>query len=315
MFRSFVTSIVLALCVIAGPELARAQDTPAADAAAATNNAGSDVEQAVGQQLTRLQEAFNAGQADGVAAIFLPTGELIDEAGTTHSGREQVTDLLTGFFTNFPSAKMQLELESVRPITAQLAAVDMVRAITTADGAERAVSRSNLVFTQQDGAWLIATSRDVPAENELSPHQHLQPLAWMVGDWVDEGGESLIQIHCDWAKDQNYLLVEYLVKREGQEELSSQQRLGWDPVQEQVRSWVFDTDGGFGDGLWTKVGETWIVKSSAVMPDGTTGSATFVIEPQGKDRFIMRGLDRVLGDEVREDVEMTIVKKPPQSNK
>ena len=191
----------------------------------------------------------------------------------------------------------------------------MVRAITTADGAERAVSRSNLVFTQQDGAWLIATSRDVPAESELSPHQHLQPLAWMVGDWVDEGGESLIQIHCDWAKDQNYLLVEYLVKREGQEELSSQQRLGWDPVQEQVRSWVFDTDGGFGEGLWTKVGETWIVKSSAVMPDGTTGSATFVIEPQGKDRFIMRGLDRVLGDEVREDVEMTIVKKPPQSNK
>ncbi len=316
MSRSFVMSIVFAMCAMAGPEFARAQAAPAADAATATATSGGspEVEQAIAQQLARLQESFNAGQADGAVAVFLPTGELVDEAGVTHSGREQVAELFAGFFAKFPGAKMQLEVESVRPITPQLAAVDMVRAITTADGKERAVTRSNLTFAQQDGAWLIASSRDVPAEAELSPHQHLEPLGWLVGDWVDEGADSLIQIHCDWSKDENFLLVDYLIKREGQVELSSQQRIGWDPVYEQVRSWVFDADGGFGEALWNKVGETWVMKSSAVMPDGATGSATFIIEPQGKDRFVMRGLDRILGEDVREDVEMTIVKKPPQSS-
>ena len=31
------------------------------------------------------------------------------------------------------------------------------------------------------------------------------------------------------------------------------QRIGWDPAAKQIRSWEFDSEGGFGEGTW---GET-----------------------------------------------------------
>ena len=60
---------------------------------------------------------------------------------------------------------------------------------------------------------------------------------------------------------------------------------------------------------------SWIIKSTAVMPDGQTGSATIVMEPAGKDKFVMKGLDRIVGDDTQSDFQVTIVRKPPQPSK
>ena len=147
-----------------------------------------------------MQEAFNAGQVDVLASLFLPTAELTDEHGTTHSGRAALSELFAGFLSEFPAAKMRIDLESVRVITPQLATGDLVRAITIPQGEARAISRSAMTFVLQDGAWLIAVGRDVPADAEQSPHQQLESMAWLIGDWVDEGAESLIQIHASGAR-------------------------------------------------------------------------------------------------------------------
>ena len=47
-----------------------------------------------------------------------------------------------------------------------------------------------------------------------------------------------------------------------------EQRIGWDAANKQIRSWLFRSDGGFAEGVWSLVGETWIVKKSEVMPNG-----------------------------------------------
>ncbi len=44
--------------------------------------------------------------------------------------------------------------------------------------------------------------------------------------------------------------------------MKSSQRLGWDPVQQKIRSWTFDADGGFSEGYWTPTENGWIVKST-----------------------------------------------------
>ena len=46
------------------------------------------------------------------------------------------------------------------------------------------------------------------------------------------------------------------------------QRIGWDPLTKQIKSWVFDSEGGYGDGLWTRKGNQWVIKSTGVLPDG-----------------------------------------------
>ena len=68
-----------------------------------------------------------------------------------------------------------------------------------------------------------------------------------------------------------------------------------------MRSWAFDSDGGYGDAHWTAIDTGWVLKSSAVLPDGQTGSATLFIEPVDKDKFVMRGFDRIVGDETNDD--------------
>ena len=44
--------------------------------------------------------------------------------------------------------------------------------------------------------------------------------------------------------------------------------IGWDPATEQIRSRVFDSDGGFGQGTWKKKGNRWYIQQSGVLPDG-----------------------------------------------
>ncbi len=117
---------------------------------------------------------------------------------------------------------------------------------------------------------------------------------------------------CQWSEDGNYLLRKFVVTMAGETVLDTEQRLGWDPLSKKIKSWSFDSDGGTGEGYWTEIEGRWIVKTTAVLPDGQTASATVVYQPIDDDQFLMRGLDRIVGDGYAPDFEATIVKKPPQ---
>ena len=46
------------------------------------------------------------------------------------------------------------------------------------------------------------------------------------------------------------------------DDLEGTQVIGWDPAAGTIRSWMFDSDGGFGEGTWSKKDNSWIVKFS-----------------------------------------------------
>jgi uncharacterized protein (TIGR02246 family) len=259
-----------------------------------------------------LVARFNRGSASEVAALFLPNAELTDDAGNVHKGRKEIEEILTRFFERFPGAQLQQQIVSTRPIGSWLAIQDGVQTIVTKDGREKSVNRYTAVLVHLEGGWAYATCQQHPDEQEPTLHDRLQPLAWLVGDWVDEGSDAVVAMSCRWSDDENFLLVSYESKIQGKAGMRSTQRIGWDPLTQRVRSWVFDSDGGYGEGHWTPVDNSWIVKSTAVMPDGQTGSATIVLEPAGRDKFVMKGLDRILGDGTLPDFQVTIVRKPPQ---
>ena len=77
-------------------------------------------------------------------------------------------------------------------------------------------------------------------------------LEWLVGDWVDEGDHGVVHTTCRWSDDKSFLLREFTIKVPGQPISSGAQRIGWDAGREQFRSWVFDSDGGHSEGLWTE---------------------------------------------------------------
>jgi hypothetical protein len=157
--------------------------------------------------------------------------------------------------------------------------------------------------------------RDFAEESALSPGEQLQPLHWMIGDWVNEGADARVKITYRLSEDKNYILGDFdITDLEGVKHTSSQ-RIGWDPRLGKPRSWMFDSDGGFAEGIWTQTDDGWLVSSTAVMPDGISGSANLKLVPGDPSRFVIAGSNRVVGNDVEDDFEITIVKQPPAAGK
>src|SRR5262249_29873566 len=152
--------------------------------------------------------------------------------------------------------------------------------------------RYTVVHVKQNGKWFMALARDAEGERPSNKEQ-LQPLAWLVGDWVDDGGNVVVFSSCRRSPDGNFLLQEFKLQVGGQPAMDVSQRIGWDPLSKCIRSWVFDSEGGFGQSMWTRNGETWLIKAHGVRPDGKTASATNTLVPTGMDGYVWRSTDRI----------------------
>jgi len=283
----------------------------AASSAVAQNDPDTAAIRAADEQLVK---AFNAGKADELAAMFLPKGELVDEEGIVYAGQAAIKDLLTKFFEKFPGAKLTHDVDSIRVI-GPVAFEEGTRTIVTKDESDAAQVSYILIRTKIGNGWPIVSLRDYD-DADLTPNERLQPLAVLVGDWVNEGNDAAVRISYRWSDDKNFLLGDFHVGKNGSTVMQSTQRIGFDPLAGKIRSWMFDSDGGFGEGLWTHLEDgSWVIKSTAVLPDGQTGSATITLTPKGKDRYTLKGTDRIAGDERDEDYEYVVTRRPPMPNK
>jgi uncharacterized protein (TIGR02246 family) len=269
---------------------------------------------AVRKRAEQLVTAFNAGKVDDVTGVFLPNGELIDETGRVYQGTQQIKDLLAAFFQQFPGAKLALDIETVR-IAGPVAIEEGTRTMTTADGKEKSRFRYIGVWAKTDKGWQVASFRDFTDDAGPSPNEHLQPLAWLIGDWINEGADGKVTITYRWSENKNYLLGDFQINSANGTNRTSTQRIGWDPSLGRIRSWLFDTDGGFAEGFWTVLEDGAVIKSSSVNPDGTTATVTMNIITKDKDHYTIEGTDRVVGDNLEEDFEITVTRRPPAASK
>lgn len=255
-------------------------------------------------------KAFNDGKAEAVVALFLPEGELVDEDGNVYQGKEDLQKLFSGYFTKFPDATLSLDLESIRVLGSDLAVEEGTRYLSSKE-AGKAQVRYTILRTKKDGKWLIASIREFYDDPLPTSGQRLAALDWMIGDWVSEETDLAVKISYRWAEDKNFILGDFLASRGGEVVMKSTQRIGWDPLAGKVRSWLFDSDGGFAEGSWTFVDDSWVIKSQATMPDGVTGSATVTMLPKGNNQFTMRGTERLIGEGRAEDFDITVTRAPP----
>ncbi len=300
-FRFRVAHLATLSLLLGG--LASAADTQPDAAVAAVRESGE-----------QLAKHFNAGKVDDVAGMFLPAGELIDEAGVVYRGQAEIKGLLGAFFKQFPGAKLAVDVESIRPV-GPVAIDEGTRTMTTADGMLKSRFRYIAVWANTEDGWRLASFRDFVDDPVPTPHDHLQPLAWLEGEWINEGADGKVSISYRWSEDKNYLLGEFQLKSAAGATRKSTQRVGWDPSTGRIRSWLFDSDGGFAEGFWTVIDDGIVIKSSSVNPDGTTATATLNITPTDKDHFSIEGTDRIVGGNLDDDFEITVVRRPPAAGK
>jgi len=293
---------ILALGATLG--LVVAQDQPAREPApvpkgdfqtAASQERESDV-RAITELLASFVKAYNEKNAKALGALFTADAEIEDEDGEITRGRDAIVERYSGIFKESGQDKLALDTDSLRFIGTDIAVEEGTAALSTGADTPPRTNRYSVIYARQGGRWLHARIRDEQPDED-SPHEQLQLLTWMLGEWEDESDDGIVKTHCKWSDDGNFLLRDFDVKVEGRIALRGTQRIGWDAQRKQFRTWVFDDRGGFAEGLLSRDGERWSTRASGVRSDGQSVSVTTAMTPLGKDRILWETLDRTVGGE------------------
>lgn len=266
-------------------------------------------EQLIRARVDEFVKAYNAHDAKAVTDLFLPQAQIVDEDDNTIQGKDNIQQLFAEVFEQHPQTGIEVNVESIRFIGTHLALETGTTTTRPPEGESPEVGRYSVLHVLTDGQWLMGLVRDVPAAP--SHRDHLQALAWLVGDWVDEGRGGTVRTSCRWSDNNSFLLQEITVRQAGKDALKVTQRIGWDPLGKRFKAWVFDSEGGSGESHWTPTESGWLIKATSVSSDGVLASATNHIRPTGLDRYVFESMDRVLGNEVLPPVEVVVVRQPP----
>ena len=269
-------------------------------------------EQQIRQAVIAFVEQYNAHKADGVAALFAPDARMIIRDGTDVNGRDEIKQSFEEAFSTSPKGAVSVVVDSIRFLTPDVAVEEGSTSLFPDGETLTSRGRYTVVHLKKNGKWLMQSAR-VEDEETLSAYGQLQPLEWLIGEWIDEGRTEVIEAKFRWDDNKSFLLEEFQVIREGEVVLKGTQRIGWDPQAKHIRSWIFDSAGGFGEATWTPVDDKWICKAKGVSSEGDSASATRTLLRAAQDRVIWSSTDRLAGDEQLPDLAVTMVRKPPQA--
>jgi uncharacterized protein (TIGR02246 family) len=262
---------------------------------------------------TSFIAAFNRGDARSIADLFTDDAEISDDSGETVRGREAISRHFAATFEDDPKAKIELTPDSLRFLGAD-AAKQTGRARTIpGNGGSPEITRFTVLYVRRDGRWLHDTIHEHEDRN-LTSHDRLTELEWLVGDWVDEGDDGVVHTSCRWSDDKNFLLRDFTMHVAGMPVSRGSQRIGWDAKKGQIRSWVFDGDGGHSEGFWTRSGkDEWTIRAVGILSDGRDVQATQVLTFVSKGLCRWRSIDREIDSEPVPDLpEIVLVRTPPR---
>jgi uncharacterized protein (TIGR02246 family) len=258
---------------------------------------------------------YSSANAEGLADLFLDDGSIIDPDGKTTRGKAAIAEMYSAAFQEARDLKVDAKVLEVRFLTPDVARVEGQSQLSSATGDASEFNGFSALLVRGDGKWRIAEIREYAAPPaDVTPYERLRDLEWMVGDWVDESDNNRVQSSVRWADKQSYLIRTYHVELQGVKASSGTMFIGWDPQSGQIKSWVFDSNGGHGEGLWTRTGEKeWVVKAQGVLRDGRPSSATQIHTIINKDSVKTSSIDRIIGGQLAPDiVDIVMVRKAPQ---
>jgi hypothetical protein len=155
-----------------------------------------------------------------------------------------------------------------------------------------------------------ATAAAAPEAAEApAAEDPLSDLAWLTGDWVEEGDNPGVEFHSRWTGTGAFLVRAFRVAMDEESTLPGLQVIGWDPSAKQVRSWTFDGTGGFGEESWSRQDDVWTIRSKYTLPDGSKAGSINVLTKLDDDAFTWKSVNREMNGELQPDIdEFTVVR-------
>jgi uncharacterized protein (TIGR02246 family) len=250
-----------------------------------------DDERAVRKATADFIKVVEKGDAKAVAASWTEDGEYIGDDGTNIRGRAAIEAAYAKAFDRNKKLKIEITVESIRFPSKDTAIEEGYAKSYKGSSEYPTASRYSVLHVREGGRWLMALLREWPDEGVS-----LRDLDWLIGTWKAKAEEAEVRTTYEWDAKKNSIHCHITIKGKDRTVTATQVLLK-DPRTGQLRSWLFDDDGGFGDATWTRDGKRWVIAAAGVQADGGELTATNILTPVDKDTFIWQSTERKLDGE------------------
>jgi uncharacterized protein (TIGR02246 family) len=263
---------------------------------------------AIRQRAESYVTAYNRHDAAAVADHWSEDAVYVNrDSGERIQGRTGIAAMFQTLFQDDTTSRLSVTIDSIRLITPEVAIEDGSAELVAADG-EPSKSTYTAVHVKKGDTWLLDSVRetDTPRPPASEPGQ-LEQLAWMIGEWVDQDEDVIVHTRWEWTKNKHFLKGSFSVSTAEGVELEGTQVIGWDPAANHIRSWIFDSEGGFGEGVWRRVGNQWTSDSTSTLSDGSQATAVNVYTFIDDNTFHWKSVDRQVDGEAQADIDEVAV--------
>lgn len=275
-------------------------------------------EAAIRANAAKYVESYNRRDSKTMASMWLPEAVYSDATtGESVVGREAIAKQLDSVFAGAEDAKLKIDIDSIDFVSPNVAVEKGTAEITYAK-APTEKSEYTAVHVRRDGKWFLDRVTDTEIDDKQpepppSNYEHLKELEWMIGAWVDQDDNATIETDCEWTKNRNFMTRSFAIVVGDQVNKSGMQIVGWDPIAKQIRSWVFDSDGGYSEGKWTHKGDKWLIQQTGTLADGGKSSVLNILKKVDDDSYTWQSVNRAVDGEMLPNIEeVQIVRKPAE---
>ena len=292
--------------------------SPASNAAAAaTQPSGEATDQSAQENqppdnyARKYEEAYSKGDAKALVGLYSDDIYYVDQDGEDVKGRDAMEKLLADNFKQNPGAKLSITTEEVKQLAPDVRITRGLATVTLTNGTTN-TTRFTTTQVKKGDQWEISqlTETQAPAPSSSA---RLEVLGWLVGTWQDKSQDQTVEHKVNWAGDKNFLVRTYKIKGGDQSETDGWEIIGWDPIRQQIRSWIFDSNGGFGEATWATDGDDWLVRASNILPDGSRSTAENVLTRVDDNKFTWESQNRTLNGDPRPSIDKIEVQRVAQS--
>jgi uncharacterized protein (TIGR02246 family) len=266
-------------------------------------------EAAIRKTVESYVAAFNQGDAKALAAMWSPEAVYTNPvSGEQVVGRAEIEKQFAAIFADAKGAKLEAKTDSIRFVSPSVGIEQGTAKVIVPDQAPEETEYT-AVYVKRDDQWLLDRVTEEDVLVVPSHYEQLKDLEWMIGSWVDQDDNATVVTECNWTKNNNFITRSFTVQIRDRIDMAGIQVIGWDPAAKQIRSWVFDSDGGFGQGTWTKKDKRWYIQQTGILPDGGKSSSVNIITYVDDNTCTLQSVNRTVDGELLPNIEEVKITK------
>lgn len=257
------------------------------------------------------QEALARGDVEAISRLWLPDGDIVDDLGTTISIREAMAAEAAGAKAGRKPPVVTISETNVRFLSPDVAVEDGTAEVALPGRSGKARGHFTAGWVRTAAGWKLAFLRESSIDRTPS-RPSLADLDPLVGEWRLVDGDPSIRVSARWNPGRTFLLRDMTITTDDKREIEISQRIGIDPLSGQIHSWSFGSDGGHGEGVWTRDGDAWVVNTTAVSAGGVRTTSLNVYSLEDGNRLRWRSVPTTVTESHATPVDKLFVKTQQQ---